>query len=56
MLSRRQVMPRQHSPDVAQVDERNVPVLGALRHVRQGVGDPARKDRSVRAVYRELRA
>lgn len=33
-------MPRQHDPDVAQVDERDLPVLRTFRHVRQGVGNP----------------
>jgi hypothetical protein len=33
-------VPGQHTVDVAQVDERDVPVLRPFRHVRQGIRDP----------------
>ena len=40
LRSRREIMARQHGADVAQVDERVLPLGRAVRKVWQGVGDP----------------
>ena len=43
MLSRCQIVPHQYRADVAQVHQRDLPVLRTFRHVRQGVGDPSQQ-------------
>jgi hypothetical protein len=56
VLSWRQIVPRQHRADIPQVDQGDLPVLRAFRHVRQSVGDATRRHHVQCGVLQGLRS